>query len=235
MNAKPYRACNCREPSVTGPDVKRKPGKLLGKQMPEAGQRQPPRQVVGAIRSACQRGRQAPPGPARPVRQGEAGQRGAGRGAQPRSPVAAVRSRRPQQRGKRLPEASGWTWHKSPRVKPRTWESYREAFDLYWIPAWPRPYAARQTCARSPCPRRARGHAKAEQPPCRGGRPLRPGAQAGGRPRGVPRRGGATHRRASRSARLGSGGVTAPLVKALNDLMQGELSTVNPAASIGRE
>jgi len=35
VNAKPYRACNCREPGTTGPDGRRKPGKLLGKRCPK--------------------------------------------------------------------------------------------------------------------------------------------------------------------------------------------------------
>ena len=31
---KPYRVCSCREPATRGPDGKRRPGKLRGKQCP---------------------------------------------------------------------------------------------------------------------------------------------------------------------------------------------------------
>jgi|SRR5215472_15513850 len=32
---RPYRSCNCREPGTTGPDGKRRPGKLLGSKCPK--------------------------------------------------------------------------------------------------------------------------------------------------------------------------------------------------------
>jgi hypothetical protein len=37
--SKPFRSCNCRASATTGPDGKRRPGKLLGSKCPDRGKK----------------------------------------------------------------------------------------------------------------------------------------------------------------------------------------------------
>lgn len=216
---KPYRSCNCREPSTTGPDGGRRPGKLLGSKCPR-------------LKTDSKHGRwyaryEAPAGDDGKRRQPRLGPFTTERAAK----AAVVEAlgevqagRHASDRNTRLSEyLDRWLTWREAEVKPSTLESYREAFSLYWKPAIGRLRLAdiRESHVRDV-------HAAM--------RKLNTPAEAEGRSEMLRRlaaaRGtwhGKRYRRAPLSdARIRR--VTAPLVKALNDCKS---LPINPAAGIG--
>ncbi len=128
---KPYRACHCRAPATTGPDGKRKSGKLLGKSCPE-------------LRKNSKHGkwyaRYEAPGDAdgkrRQVRLGPFDSQKEARDAVTEALGELRSGTYATDRKTTLGEyLDRWlSWHET-ELKPRTLESYREAFRLYWKPA----------------------------------------------------------------------------------------------------
>jgi integrase len=219
MNAKPYRACNCRAPSTAGQDGKRQPGKLLGKRCP--------RLKTDSRHGAWWVRYEAPAdadGKRRQVRLGPFGKEKQASEALAEALAQTAAGVAAGDRNTRVADyLNRWlAWHE-PEVKPRTRDSYREAFDLYWIPAigHMRLGDLRDSHVRD-------AHATM--------RKLNTPAEADDRSDLVRRLAAARgtrdgrryRRRPITEARIRR--VTAPLVKALNDC---KALPVNPAAGIG--
>jgi integrase len=131
VNAKPYRACNCREPGTTGPDGRRKPGKLLGKRCPKlASDSRHARWFVRYEAPAIADGKR------RQVRLGPFDKEKQANDALAEAISQAASGVRADDRNTKTADyLKRWLgWHES-EVKPRTLDSYKEAFALYWIPA----------------------------------------------------------------------------------------------------
>jgi integrase len=125
----PYRTCSCRAPATTGLDGRKKPGKLLGKACPR-------------LKSDSRHGKwyakyEAPPKDGRRVqrRVGPCDTEKAAKEALVET-LGQVRDRtyasdRNMRVGDYLDRWLSWQTD----LKPRTMESYSEAFELYWKPA----------------------------------------------------------------------------------------------------
>jgi integrase len=214
-----YRACNCREPGTTGLDGKKKPGRLLGKRCPK-------------LASDSRHGRwwvryEAPAGAGGKRRQVRLGPFGKEKQANDALAEALSQAASGVQAGDRNTKIGDYlkrwlTWHES-EVKPRTLESYREAFALYWIPALGhmRLGDLRESHVRDvhAAMRKLNTPAEADD---RSDLMRRLAAARGTRDGKRYRRNPISEARVRR--------VTAPLVKALNDC---KALPVNPAAGIG--
>jgi len=127
---KPYRACSCRGPTTTGPDGRKRPGKLLGKSCPK---------LRTDSRHGAWYGRyEAPPGPDGKRRQPRIGpfdtERETARALT--KAVGEVDAGMHAADRKLTVSAylAGWLDDVKPGLKPRTWLSYEEACRLYFTP-----------------------------------------------------------------------------------------------------
>ena len=125
---KPYRACNCRGPSTTGPDGKRKPGKLLGKSCPKLKDGKHGKWYVRFEAPAGEGTRRQPRlGPFATEREAKdalivaLGQVKDRKFAADRRTIVGEYLR-------------AWLEDQRPSLKPRTWGSYEEAVRLYFAP-----------------------------------------------------------------------------------------------------
>jgi integrase len=127
---KPYRSCSCRAPATTGQGGKRRPGRLLGSRCPDLGKK-----GHGAWYARYE----APPGPDGRRRQPRLGPFGIEREAKTALVEAlgqVAAGAHVADRNTRFGEyLDRWLTWREPELKPRTLESYREAFGLYWKPA----------------------------------------------------------------------------------------------------
>jgi integrase len=125
---KPYRSCNCREESTTGPDGRRQQGKLLGSRCPKLKDSKHGAWFVRYEAPAKGNGGRRQPrlGPFR---------------TRDEAKTALVEALGPAgghaaDRNTRLSEyLDRWLGWRETEVKPSTLESYAEAFALYWKPA----------------------------------------------------------------------------------------------------
>ena len=217
---KPYRVCNCREPTTIGPDGRRRPGKLLGSRCPKLKDSKHGRWYARYGAPAGEDGKRRQPriGPYRTEKEAKA--------ALVEVLGQVQDNRHASDRNMRLGQyLDRWLAWREAEVKPSTLESYREAFSLYCRPALGHMRLAdiRDSHVRDV-------HAAMRR--------LNTPAEAEGRSEMLRRlaaaRGtwhGQRYRRAPLSeARIRR--VTAPLVKALGDC---QALPVNPAAGIGRK
>jgi hypothetical protein len=127
---KPYRACSCRGPAVTGPDGRKRPGPLLGKS-------------CAKLKSDSRHGKwfarfEAPPGPDGKRRQPRIGPFD----TQGEADKALTRARGEVDAGLHAADRKltvgayldRWLDDVKPGLKPRTWASYEEAVRLYFAP-----------------------------------------------------------------------------------------------------
>lgn len=124
----PYRACSCRAPSTTGPDGRKKPGKLLGKQCPE---------LVKKGHGAWYARYEAPPGADGKRRQPRIGPFPTEKATKAAlaAATAGAASGRPTDHKTRVGDyLDRWLSWRETEVKASTFASYRQAFDLYWKP-----------------------------------------------------------------------------------------------------
>ena len=126
---KPYRACNCRGPSTTGPDGKTKPGPLLGAKCPE---------LKNSRHGKWYARFEAPAGADGKRRQPRIGPFDSQKEARDALTTALgqVRDRKFAD-DRRITVAAylnGWLEDKRPELKARTWASYEEAVRLYFAP-----------------------------------------------------------------------------------------------------
>jgi integrase len=127
---KPYRACNCREPATIGPDGRKWPGKLLGKACPRLGQKGHGAWYVRYEAPADADGKRRQP------RLGPFATEKAAKGALVEALGEIRDGRTISDRNTKLGEyLDRWMGWREAELKPRTRDSYREAFDLYWKPA----------------------------------------------------------------------------------------------------
>src|SRR5215472_3160540 len=127
---KPYRSCNCRAPATTGPDGKRRPGKLLGSRCPDLGKKGHGHWYARYEAPAGGDGKRRQPrlGPFGSEKEAKAalievlGDMAAGTHISDRQTTLAVYLAR-------------WLEGQQLARKQRTYESYAEACRLYWGPA----------------------------------------------------------------------------------------------------
>ena len=127
--SKPYRSCNCRGEPVTGPDGKRKPGRLLGKSCPRLKDGKHGRWYVRFEAPAGEGARRQP-------RLGPFGTEREAKGAHADA-IGDLRSGtytddRQVTVGEYL---ARWLDSQQLARKQRTFESYQDAVRLYWLPA----------------------------------------------------------------------------------------------------
>ena len=127
---RPFRACSCRGPTTTGPDGRKRPGRLLGKSCPK---------LKTDSRHGGWYGRyEAPPGPDGRRRQPRIGPFSTEREAA-RALTKAVGEvdAGTHAADRKLPVAAylgRWLDDVKPNLKARTWSSYEEAVRLYFGP-----------------------------------------------------------------------------------------------------
>ena len=127
---KPYRACSCRGPATTGPDGRRRPGKLLGSRCPKLKDSKHGRWYARYGAPAGEDGKRRQPriGPYRTEKEAKA--------ALVEVLGQVQDNRHASDRNMRLGQyLNRWLAWREAEVKPSTLESYREAFSLYWRPA----------------------------------------------------------------------------------------------------
>jgi integrase len=126
--SKPYRACNCRAAATTDDAGKRVPGKLLGKNCPK-------------LKSDSHHGQWYAKYEAPPAADGKRRQIRVGPYDSEKATIAALATVLGRS-GKHADDAStklgdyltSWLELKRADLKPRTWDSYREAVELYFRP-----------------------------------------------------------------------------------------------------
>lgn len=128
--SKPYRACNCRAPATAGPDGKKAPGKLLGSQCPDRGKKGHGSWFVRYEAPADASGRRRQP------RLGPFGTEKAAKDALVSALSEVQACTWTSDRSTTLADyLDQWMRWREAELKPRTRETYREAFALYWKPA----------------------------------------------------------------------------------------------------